>query len=109
MSSFRRGVALHNIDILHSPNDEDLHHPIDNPGPTSWPSSSPQQEKHHMEKDLEGVGMQRLDTKLSNTPEEKLWEDDIVTFDSKDDPQNPKNWSYGRKASVTMLFGLTSS
>jgi DHA1 family multidrug resistance protein-like MFS transporter len=41
--------------------------------------------------------------------EERPWKNDIVTFDSKDDPQNPKNWSYRRKAFVTMLFGLTTS
>ncbi|KIM78033.1 hypothetical protein PILCRDRAFT_76019 [Piloderma croceum F 1598] len=40
--------------------------------------------------------------------EERPWKNDIVTFDSKDDPQNPKNWSYRRKAFVTMLFGLTT-
>ena len=43
------------------------------------------------------------------TPEERQWGNDVVTFDSTDDPQNPKNWSYRRKAFVTMLFGLTSS
>lgn len=64
------------------------------------------------------VGMDlRSDTKLaagrtsfsSMPPAERPWENDIVTFDSEDDPQNPKNWSYGRKAFVTMLLGLTTS
>ena len=64
------------------------------------------------------VGMDlRSDTKLaagrksfsSMHPAERPWENDIVTYDSEDDPQNPKNWSYGRKAFVTMLFGLTTS
>lgn len=34
--------------------------------------------------------------------------DDIVTFDSDDDPANPKNWSYTRKVSYTILYGLTT-
>ena len=28
------------------------------------------------------------------SPELRLWPDDIVSFDSKDDPQNPKNVSF---------------
>jgi DHA1 family multidrug resistance protein-like MFS transporter len=31
-----------------------------------------------------------------------------VTFDSVDDPANPKNWSYTRKVLITMLFGTTT-
>ncbi|KZT61632.1 MFS general substrate transporter [Calocera cornea HHB12733] len=41
-------------------------------------------------------------------PEERDWVDDVVTFDSKTDPQNPKNWSLRRKGMATMLFGLTT-
>lgn len=31
-----------------------------------------------------------------------------MTFDSVDDPANPKNWSYTRKVLITMLFGTTT-
>jgi hypothetical protein len=61
--------------------------------------------------DREAALKQGSRTKSSRTltPEERQWRDDVVTFDSADDPQNPKNWSYRRKAFVTMLFGVTSS
>ncbi|EIM92287.1 MFS general substrate transporter [Stereum hirsutum FP-91666 SS1] len=39
-------------------------------------------------------------------PEERRWKDDIVTWDSKDDPENPQNWSYSYKVIVTVLFGM---
>ncbi|KAI5453965.1 hypothetical protein NCC49_004960 [Naganishia albida] len=41
-------------------------------------------------------------------PRTRKWKDDIVTFDSIDDPANPKNWSYTRKVLITMLFGTTT-
>ena len=31
-------------------------------------------------------------------PETRQWKDDIVTFNSSDDPDNPKNWTYRHKA-----------
>ena len=30
----------------------------------------------------------------SRNPETRKWKDDIITFDSRDDPANPKNWPY---------------
>lgn len=42
------------------------------------------------------------------SPQDRSWKDDIVTFDSKDDPQNPKNWSYNRKVLTTFLYGSTT-
>ena len=33
-------------------------------------------------------------TQPSIDPETREWKDDIITFDSKDDPANPKNWPY---------------
>ncbi|GHJ84329.1 hypothetical protein NliqN6_0731 [Naganishia liquefaciens] len=41
-------------------------------------------------------------------PRTRKWKDDIVTFNTKDDPDNPKNWSYRRKVLITMLFGTTT-
>ncbi|KAF8494535.1 major facilitator superfamily domain-containing protein [Gautieria morchelliformis] len=55
-----------------------------------------------VEKSLKG----RHSDKIS--PELRSWPDDIVSFDSKNDPQNPKNWSSRKKVFVTMLFGMTT-
>lgn len=41
--------------------------------------------------------------------EERDWVDNIVLWDSKDDPANPKNWSMRRRFGITMLFGMTTS
>jgi hypothetical protein len=118
MSSF---LGVHQIDTSHPPNDKELHDPFGGTVPTPLRSPSPltiadgqQQEKYQekdTERDLEATIKQRFKTKSSSAlgPEEQLWDNDIVTFDSKDDPQNPKNWSPRRKALVIMLFGLTSS
>lgn len=40
--------------------------------------------------------------------EEREWKDDIVTFDTRDDPANPKNWSQRRKISATFLYGMST-
>ena len=32
----------------------------------------------------------------------------IVTFDSADDPANPKNWTFRHKTFIVMLFGMTT-
>jgi hypothetical protein len=116
MSSFRLRVPLHHIDTSHPPDDDELHDPIDSVAHTPRRSSSHQtipdvQHERVSEKDMESAMMRRSRTRsLCTTPaEERPWKNDIVTFDSKDDPQNPKNWSYRRKAFVTMLFGLTTS
>ncbi|EIM90804.1 MFS general substrate transporter [Stereum hirsutum FP-91666 SS1] len=37
--------------------------------------------------------------------EERTWQDNIVTWDSPDDPQNPQNWSSSYKILVTILYG----
>ncbi|CAD6588223.1 MAG: hypothetical protein CYPHOPRED_004316 [Cyphobasidiales sp. Tagirdzhanova-0007] len=44
----------------------------------------------------------------SRNPETRKWKDDIITFDSRDDPANPKNWPYSRKVFVTGLYGMTT-
>ncbi|KAJ9105426.1 hypothetical protein QFC21_001797 [Naganishia friedmannii] len=41
-------------------------------------------------------------------PRTRKWKDDIVTYDTVDDPTNPKNWPYFRKVMITMLFGTTT-
>jgi len=113
MSSFRPRVPLHHIDTSHPPDDEELHDPLDSVAHTPRHSSSGQTIQHERvsEKDVEGAMMRKSRTRsLCTIPaEERPWKNDIVTFDSKDDPQNPKNWSYRHKAFVTMLFGLTTS
>jgi len=93
--------------------DEELHDPIDTVAYTPRRLSSGQTIQYEtvVEKDTEGAIIDRSQTRsFSTIPVEELpWKDDIVTFDSQDDPQNPKNWSLRRKAFVTMLFGLTTS
>jgi hypothetical protein len=115
MSFFCARVALDHIDTSHPPDDEERHDPIDSVVPTPRPSSSPEtiadgQQEKDQDTNLEAAKRRSRTTSLCTIPpEERPWRNDIVTFDSKDDPQNPKNWSFGRKASVTMLFGLTTS
>lgn len=40
--------------------------------------------------------------------EDGLWPDNIVSWDGPDDKQNPLNWSYTYRASITGLLGLTT-
>ena len=40
---------------------------------------------------------------------ERDWPEDIVSFDSRQDRENPKNWPIRHKYAVTMMFGLTTS
>jgi hypothetical protein len=111
MSSSHEGISVHHTD-KYSPDDVGLHVP-----PTLTPPRSSLQaisEGWHT-KDTE-IGLEsdmkpRAGPKPSSamSREEGQWKNGIVTFDSKADPQNPKNWSYGRKAFVTMLLGLTTS
>jgi hypothetical protein len=99
--------------MSHPPDDEELHDPINSAAYTPRRSSSGQiiQDETVVEKDTEGAIIDRSQTRSFDTiPAKELpWKNDIVTFDSEDDPQNPKNWSLRRKAFVTMLFGLTTS
>lgn len=37
-----------------------------------------------------------------------VWDDDLVDWDSPNDPANPRNWSMKRKALVTVELGLTT-
>jgi hypothetical protein len=41
-------------------------------------------------------------------PRTRRWKDDIVTFDSVDDPANPKNWTSKKKLQVLVLYGLST-
>lgn len=41
-------------------------------------------------------------------PRTRKWKDDIVTFDTTDDPANPKNWSSHKKLKVLILYGLST-
>ncbi|GAA5988009.1 hypothetical protein JCM10908_002028 [Rhodotorula pacifica] len=41
-------------------------------------------------------------------PETRKWANDIVTFNSKDDPANPKNWSFRRRYALVALLGITT-
>ncbi|KAK9894126.1 MFS general substrate transporter [Cystobasidium minutum MCA 4210] len=54
-----------------------------------------------------GTGLSTSSASRKN-PETRAWKDNIVTFDSPDDPANPKNWPYRRKVFITMLMGLTT-
>ncbi|GAA5910879.1 hypothetical protein JCM5296_002558 [Sporobolomyces johnsonii] len=48
-------------------------------------------------------------TKSEMVPaEERNWKDDIVGWDSRDDPANPKNWSFRRRYLITALLGATT-
>lgn len=41
-------------------------------------------------------------------PKTREWENDVVTWDSDDDPENPMNWPRSKKMRVTMLMGITT-
>ncbi|KIJ54776.1 hypothetical protein M422DRAFT_221142 [Sphaerobolus stellatus SS14] len=43
-----------------------------------------------------------------HTDEHKQFPDDIVTWDSNNDPKNPRNWPHWYKAIVTLMMGLTT-
>ncbi|KZO98541.1 MFS general substrate transporter [Calocera viscosa TUFC12733] len=53
-------------------------------------------------------GLKKKERGSELPPEESDWPEDVVTFDSKTDPSNPKNWSLRRKGMATMLFGMTT-
>jgi hypothetical protein len=72
-------------------------------------------EKPDQHKDLEKGNnvrqRKRAETQASGKwqdPETRAWKDDIVTFNSKDDPENPQNWPYRRKVTVVALYGMTT-
>ncbi|KAK4687592.1 MFS transporter, DHA1 family, multidrug resistance protein, partial [Tremellales sp. Uapishka_1] len=41
-------------------------------------------------------------------PKTRKWKDDIVTFNTTDDPENPKNWPPRKKLRVLILYGLST-
>lgn len=45
---------------------------------------------------------------LSRDPATRQWKNDVVTFDSKDDPANPKNWTFRRRYFLVALLGMTT-
>lgn len=53
-------------------------------------------------------GIKRRKTQAGVPAEKREWPDNIVTFDSPDDPCNPKNWPSRKKIIITMLFGMTT-
>lgn len=48
------------------------------------------------------------DGEKSADPATRRWKNDVVTFDSKDDLANPKNWSFRRRYFLVALLGLTT-
>ncbi|BGP32950.1 hypothetical protein JCM10296v2_004736 [Rhodotorula toruloides] len=44
----------------------------------------------------------------SMDPATRQWKNDVVTFDSKDDPANPKNWTFRRRYFLVALLGMTT-
>ncbi|GAA6019837.1 hypothetical protein JCM10207_003716 [Rhodosporidiobolus poonsookiae] len=40
--------------------------------------------------------------------EERQWKGDVVSWDSKDDPANPKNWSFTRRYLLVATLGATT-
>ncbi|BGO92279.1 hypothetical protein NBRC10512_001176 [Rhodotorula toruloides] len=44
----------------------------------------------------------------SRDPVTRQWKNDVVTFDSKDDPANPKNWTFRRRYFLVALLGMTT-
>ncbi|GEM08011.1 MFS multidrug transporter [Rhodotorula toruloides] len=51
---------------------------------------------------------ERGDGEQSLDPATRKWKNDVVTFDSKDDPANPKNWTFRRRYFLVALLGLTT-
>lgn len=119
-----RRIVSNHIDSSHIPDDQERHVP-----PTPSLPSSPAEERdfeaqpHDVEKNLR----KKSSSNDYSSPETRHWPDDIVTFDSKTDLENPKNvsvspftyinsttltltpkWSFRKKAVVTMLLGMTT-
>ena len=80
-------VVSNHVDSWHRDQVPDKEHKLtsSHQGLHSEPIEGPVLRSQDVEK---GLRYQDID-KLS--PEFRQWPDDIVTFDSKDDPQNPKN------------------
>ncbi|GAA6006447.1 MFS transporter [Rhodotorula paludigena] len=53
-------------------------------------------------------GQEGVKRDKSRDPETREWKDDVVTFDSKDDPANPKNWTMRRRYLLVALLGFTT-
>lgn len=118
-SALNRCYSLHHIDTVH-PGDEERYDP-----PEESRAATPRPSSDHTLRDVENNATSnaekraqgstvnsdlRLRTRSSNVPAEiREWKNDIVTYDSKTDPENPKNWTFKRKCFVTALFGLTTS
>jgi MFS transporter, DHA1 family, multidrug resistance protein len=101
-----RRIPTDHVDACHLPDDDERHHPSSElPTGAATPvrrhsSDRPSDERTLADEanknDLEKGARRRTreQEKGRIPPEERAWEDDIVTFDSKTDPQNPKNVSY---------------
>jgi MFS transporter, DHA1 family, multidrug resistance protein len=107
-----RRVPTDHVDACHLPDDDERHDPRTEPptGATTptrpgTPSHGDPASRHFSEErtladrgaDAEKGGVRRRSKsepkQCQLPPEERAWEDDIVTFDSKTDPENPKNVS----------------
>ncbi|GAA6064705.1 hypothetical protein JCM10212_001610 [Sporobolomyces blumeae] len=65
-------------------------------------------EKGIRNKEYEG-GRAVSRTKTERVPDEdRKWKDNIVGWSSPDDPENPKNWSFGRRYLITFILGMTT-
>ncbi|BGP17112.1 hypothetical protein JCM10213_003891 [Rhodosporidiobolus nylandii] len=42
------------------------------------------------------------------SPEEREWKGDVVGWDSKADPANPKNWTFRHRYLIVLLLGMTT-
>lgn len=94
----------HHIDGYHDPTDDpSRHHPQDEETGSNTPIY---QSSDQVEKGTFKLVHSRKESYVA--PEIRVWKNDIITFDTKDDPQNPMNWPYRKKIIVTMLFGLTT-
>lgn len=94
----------HHIDGYHDPTDDpSRHHPQDEDTRTPTPVNDSLDS-------AEKGSIKRVRSRKGSyvPPEVRVWKDDIVTFDTKDDSQNPMNWPYRHKVFVTLLFGLTT-
>jgi hypothetical protein len=61
------------------------------------------------EKDLEAGNLEKAKTTISKRS--KTRDPNLVTWDAPDDPENPKNWTLGRKWAATLVgeSGMFSS
>ncbi|KAI5475168.1 MFS multidrug transporter [Pseudohyphozyma bogoriensis] len=104
---------LQHVDSIPLPGEDENHNPSDTPAPTPGVSrvntsnfNGNEGKLHDLEKGPELHGGASLGREVTVPAEVREWKDNIVLWDSKTDPENPKNWSFGRRYMLVIILGV---